>query len=97
MYWVGVRDLNNRHFHGDLYPIDEGCTYNAYLVVDDEVTLLIQSKKNSQKNYWKELNPYFKEEKLTILLFNIQNQIIRVDLKKSICQISKRKSLRIYF
>lgn len=39
MYWVGVRDLNNRHFHGDLYPIDEGCTYNAYLVVDDEVTL----------------------------------------------------------
>ena len=39
VYWVGVRDLNNRHFHGDLYPIDEGCTYNAYLVVDDEVTL----------------------------------------------------------
>ena len=38
VYWVGVRDLNNRHFHGDLYPIDEGCTYNAYLVVDDEVT-----------------------------------------------------------
>jgi len=27
VYWVGVRDLNNRHFHGDLYPIDEGCTY----------------------------------------------------------------------
>lgn len=20
VYWVGVRDLNNRHFHGDLYP-----------------------------------------------------------------------------
>ena len=39
VYWVGVRDLNNRHFHGDLYPIDEGCTYNAYLVVDDKVTL----------------------------------------------------------
>ena len=38
VYWVGVRDLNNRHFHGDLYPIDEGCTYNAYLVVMDPGT-----------------------------------------------------------
>ena len=27
------------HFHGSLYPIQEGATYNAYLVVDDEVTL----------------------------------------------------------
>ena len=26
-------------FHGSLYPIQEGATYNAYLVVDDEVTL----------------------------------------------------------
>ena len=39
IYWVGVRDFNNRHFHGSLYPIQEGATYNAYLVVDDEVTL----------------------------------------------------------
>ena len=34
IYWVGVRDFNNRHFHGSLYPIQEGATYNAYLVVD---------------------------------------------------------------
>ena len=40
VYWVGVRDLNNRHFHGDLYPIDEGCTYNAYLVVDDVKSII---------------------------------------------------------
>ena len=40
VYWVGARDINNRHFHGELYPIDEGCTYNAYLIVDDQVTLI---------------------------------------------------------
>jgi anaerobic nitric oxide reductase flavorubredoxin len=40
VYWVGVRDLNNRHFHGELYPIEEGTTYNAYLIVDDQVTLI---------------------------------------------------------
>lgn len=39
VYWVGVRDLNIRNFHGELYPVDEGATYNAWLVVDDEVTL----------------------------------------------------------
>ena len=72
VYWVGVRDLNNRHFHGDLYPIDEGCTYNAYL------------------------NPYFKEEKLTILLFNIQNQIIRVDLKKYMPNIQTQKFTHLF-
>ena len=88
VYWVGVRDLNNRHFHGDLYPIDEGCTYNAYLVVDDEVTLFDTVEE--------ELNPYFKEEKLTILLFNIQNQIIRVDLKKYMPNIQTQKSTHLF-
>lgn len=40
MYWVGVHDFNCRHFHGDLFPITEGTTYNSYLIVDDEVTLI---------------------------------------------------------
>lgn len=40
MYWVGVHDFNCRHFHGDLFPISEGTTYNAYLIVDEEITLL---------------------------------------------------------
>lgn len=40
MYWVGVHDFNCRHFHGDLFPISEGTTYNAYLIVDEQVTLI---------------------------------------------------------
>lgn len=40
MYWVGVHDFNCRHFHGDLFPISEGTTYNAYLIVDEEITLI---------------------------------------------------------
>ena len=39
VYWVGVRDLNVRDFHGELYPVEEGATYNAYLVIDDQITL----------------------------------------------------------
>lgn len=40
MYWVGVHDYNLRHFHGDLFPIEDGTTYNAYLIVDKEITLI---------------------------------------------------------
>ena len=40
MYWVGVHDFNCRHFHGDLFPISEGTTYNSYLIVDEQVTLI---------------------------------------------------------
>ena len=85
VYWVGVRDLNNRHFHGDLYPIDEGCTYNAYLVVDDEVTLFDTVEEE-----------FTEEEKLTILLFNIQNQIIRGDLKKYMPNIQTQKFTHLF-
>lgn len=40
VYWVGVHDFNCRHFHGHIFPIEQGTTYNAYLIVDDEITLI---------------------------------------------------------
>ena len=40
VYWVGSRDLNCRKFHGELYPIEEGTTYNAYLILDEKITLI---------------------------------------------------------
>ncbi len=40
IYWVGVHDFNCRHFHGSIFPIEEGTTYNAYLIVDQEITLI---------------------------------------------------------
>lgn len=40
IYWVGVHDFNCRDFHGDLFPIQEGTTYNAYLIIDEAITLI---------------------------------------------------------
>lgn len=40
MYWVGVHDFNCRHFHGNMFPIADGTTYNAYLIIDKEITLI---------------------------------------------------------
>jgi anaerobic nitric oxide reductase flavorubredoxin len=38
IYWVGAIDWAIRDFHG--YEVPHGTTYNNYLIVDDEITLL---------------------------------------------------------
>jgi flavorubredoxin len=38
VYWVGVVDWNLRDFHG--YTTPRGGTYNAYLIVDEKITLV---------------------------------------------------------
>jgi flavorubredoxin len=38
VYWVGVIDWNLRDFHG--YTTNRGGTYNAYLIIDEKVTLI---------------------------------------------------------
>lgn len=38
VYNVGVRDPNLRNFHGYLTP--HGSTYNAYLIIDEKITLI---------------------------------------------------------
>ncbi len=44
IYWVGAVDWNLRYFHGYLTP--RGTSYNAYLVVDEKITLV-----DTVKNY----------------------------------------------
>jgi len=38
VYWVGAIDWNERNFHG--YTMSRGTTYNAYLILDQKVTLI---------------------------------------------------------
>ena len=38
IYWVGAIDWDLRNFHG--YQTDLGSTYNAYLIIDEKVTLV---------------------------------------------------------
>ena len=42
IYWVGVIDWSLRNFHG--YETSRGSTYNAYLILDDKVTLIDTAK-----------------------------------------------------
>lgn len=38
VYWVGAVDWNLRNFHG--YETEEGSSYNAYLIIDEKITLI---------------------------------------------------------
>ncbi|MBI5206080.1 MAG: FprA family A-type flavoprotein, partial [Nitrospirae bacterium] len=38
IYWVGVIDWGARDFHGYVTP--NGTTYNNYLIMDEQITLL---------------------------------------------------------
>ena len=38
IYYVGAVDWNVREFHG--YSTDRGSTYNAYLILDEKITLI---------------------------------------------------------
>ena len=38
VYWVGAIDWDLRNFHG--YQTEQGSTYNAYLIIDEKITLI---------------------------------------------------------
>ena len=40
VYWVGAVDWNLRYFHGPAYSTHRGTTYNAYLIIDEQITLV---------------------------------------------------------
>ena len=43
IFWIGSIDWNIRDFHG--YSTKQGTTYNAYLIMDDKITLIDTVKK----------------------------------------------------
>ena len=40
IFWVGAVDWNVRTFHGHTYSTKRGTTYNAYLILDEKITLV---------------------------------------------------------
>ena len=40
IYWVGGVDWGIRNFHG--YSTNRGTTYNAYLIMDKKITLVLK-------------------------------------------------------
>ena len=47
VYWVGAIDWNVRNFHG--YETEKCTTYNAYLILDEKITLVDTVKDSCRK------------------------------------------------
>lgn len=68
IYWVGAIDWGLRDFHG--YSTELGSTYNAYLVVDDHVTLFDTVKAtHTEEMFWR-IGQIIDPEKIDTVVVN---------------------------
>ncbi|MBI5582811.1 MAG: FprA family A-type flavoprotein [Deltaproteobacteria bacterium] len=68
VYWVGVIDWNIRDFHG--YLTEQGSTYNAYLILDEKVTLIDTVKKEFADQLLANIGEIIDPKKIDIVISN---------------------------
>jgi flavorubredoxin len=68
IYWVGVVDWNIRDFHGYATPM--GSTYNAYLILDDQVTLIDTVKKEFADQLLEQISAIIDPKKIDAVISN---------------------------
>jgi flavorubredoxin len=68
IYWVGAVDWNVRDFHG--YSTYKGTTYNAFLVVDDKITLFDTVKKGFKNDLLHNIHKIVDPKKIDYLVVN---------------------------
>lgn len=68
VYWVGALDWNERHFHG--YTTEKGITYNAYLIVDEKVTLIDTVKEKFHGELLQRVSSVIDPAKIDVVITN---------------------------
>ncbi len=68
IYWVGAIDWNIRDFHG--YSTDVGTTYNAYLIMDEKITLIDTVKKGFEDEMLARISHIVDPKKIDIVISN---------------------------
>ncbi|MBR1945778.1 MAG: FprA family A-type flavoprotein [Alphaproteobacteria bacterium] len=68
IYWVGVKDWNLREFHG--YTTSRGSTYNAYLIVDEKITLIDGVKAPFADELMSRISSVVEPEKIDVVICN---------------------------
>ena len=67
VYWVGAVDWISRDFHG--YSIN-GTTYNAFLIIDEKITLIDTVKKPYKSELLHRIRNIIDPEKIDYLVVN---------------------------
>ncbi len=68
IYWVGAIDWNIRDFHG--YSVDRGTTYNAFLLIDDKITLFDTVKKGFKGDLLENIRKIIDPTKIDYVVVN---------------------------
>ncbi len=68
IYWVGAVDWDIRDFHG--YSTYKGSTYNAFLVIDEKITLFDTVKRSHMGDLLRNIRQYIEPEKIDYLVIN---------------------------
>jgi flavorubredoxin len=68
IYWVGAIDWNVRNFHG--YITERGTTYNAFLIMDEKVTLIDTVKAPFSSELLSRIETLIDPKKIDILIAN---------------------------
>lgn len=104
IYWVGAVDWNIREFHG--YSTPDGSTYNAYLAMDDKITLFDTVKKGFAGDLLAQINQIVDPGKIDYIVVNhvemdhsgaLPEIIDIVKPEKVICSAMGKKALLAHF
>lgn len=68
IYWVGAIDWDLRNFHG--YLTQRGSTYNAYLILDEKVTLIDTVKAYLEDELLKRISDVIDPSKIDYIISN---------------------------
>ena len=68
VFWVGAIDWNIRDFHG--YSTKEGTTYNAFLIMDEKITLIDTVKKEFVDDLMSNISQVIDPKKIDYVISN---------------------------
>jgi len=104
IYWVGALDWNIRDFHG--YSTPRGTTYNAYLVIDEKVTLFDTVKKPFKNELIESIRKIIDPKRIDYLVVNhvemdhsgsIPEMVELIGPEKVFCSQMGKKALLDHF
>lgn len=104
VYWVGAIDWLTRDFHG--YSTNRGTTYNAYLIIDEKVTLIDTVKKPYCSELMHHIRTLIDPAKIDYIVVNhvemdhsgsLPDVVKEINPEKMICSKMGQKALLKHF
>lgn len=100
IYWVGALDWNIRDFHG--YSTPDGTSYNAYLAIDEKVTLFDTVKKPFKNELIENIRKIIDPKRIDYLVVNhvemdhsgsVPEMVELIEPEKMFCSQMGKKAL----